>query len=1079
MKKNFFSIFSLWRKYKILLYLNLTVILVLSMTLNLSAAGFGEDKTSSIDNLQQVKISGTVTDGTTGEALPGVNVVIPGTTVGTMTDISGKYSLDVPNASARLQFSFIGYLTQDITLSGQTTLNVALLSDVAQLSEVIVVGYGTQLKKDLTGAVAAVSAKRLLDKPAFNVGTAMQGKIAGVQITDMGGGSPGIAPQVRIRGTNSLNTSNDPLYVVDGIVGVANALLNLNPNDIESINVLKDASSTAIYGARGANGVIMITTKRGVSGKAQVEYAHYTAYNTMQRHFYTLNADQLMYVYEQSMANGDKYAVKGIDRAKDFRGAYATGQSYSEMPWLFKEVPAKSYLMDLIGKNGKSYAPIYNSNWEAEAYGPSFSNSDQLSVRGGGENAKFGLSFGKSDENGLMKNSFYKRYSAKMNGDVKIFKWLDVNSELTYRKTEKTNKDTDNITRNSAEAWSILPIKYPDDPALGIYASRWARNSDFNVGEQWYPPNFLMDQRHGFDYNDQITGSVIANVKITKDLTFKSNFAVDVTNPKSVSYDGKMYGGDGSAGISTNKNFYWQNENYFNYAKTLGEVHNITAMVGLSWSRSNTSYFAGSNSIFFDNFYQWHNIGVGAQTRPVPASSDGVSSLNSYFARLNYSFKEKYLLTLTGRYDGSSKFGTNSKYGFFPSVGLGWRISDEEFIKNIEAISNLKLRASWGQTGNQEIGSYVTQTYLSSTNVILGGTAYTGLYPSSVGNDDLRWETSTQWDLGLELGLFKNRINIDVDYYKKLTSDMLLTVLLPRSTTVGSVRQNFGSIENKGLEFTLNTVNVSTADFSWNTSFLITSNRNTITNLGPTHADVLRNQGAGNGTSIWREGASVGSFFGLVRLGTYSTEEASLAARYNMLPGDLKYQDTNKDGAINLISDGVIIGSAFPKFTFNFNNSWTYKNFDASIDLRAVTGVDKASVNESAEDRQLVSGGKNTILEAWRPDAQNSQVAQVRPGNGGAYYQSYPDTHMIEDASFIRGEGATIGYTIPGSVLSKLGIAKARVYLAAKNFFVTTTVRGYDPEGSSADKVDSLTPNVDKYTYPRPSVYSFGFNIGF
>ncbi|MEI6680179.1 MAG: TonB-dependent receptor [Mariniphaga sp.] len=1059
--------------------MKLTAGLIIFVMISVSAA----DLKGMLETSQQQgrKISGKVSD-QTGATLPGVSVVVKGTTVGTITDNNGAFSLALPATGAKtLTFSFVGMVTQDVAIDAQSVYNVKLAEETIGIQEVVAIGYGTALKKDLTGSVAAVSAKRLMDKPAFNVGTALQGKIAGVQIVDQGGGSPGIAPLIRIRGTNSLNTSNDPLFVVDGIVGVANALMTLNPNDIESIDVLKDASATAIYGARGANGVVLITTKRGVSGKTQVELTTFMTSNSMQRHFYTLNADQMMYVYEQAMANGNKYTVAGktIDRSKDFRGATGTGSTYDTMPWLFKKVTAGAYVMPLIGKDGNSYAPIYNSDWESQAYGPSISNGQQISIRGGNENAKFSLSVGKSRDNGLMKGSYNNRYSGKLDGDIKITPWLDMSTEIMITKSKRTTRDVDNITRNTAEVWAILPVRYPADPALGVYASRWASNADFNVGEQWYTPNYKFDQEHGFQLNDQATGNIVFNAKITKDLSFKSNFAVDINNLKNDTYNGKQFNAiGGSATIDATKAVYWQNEDYFNYAKKIGTDHSINAMVGISWSEYRNEYFSANNSNFFDNFYQFSNLGVGAATRPSVGSSDVRSALNSYFARGNYNYKGKYLLTLTARYDGSSKFGSNSKYGLFPSAGFGWRASDEDFIKNIDLISNLKFRASWGKTGNQEVGSYVSQTYLGTSTVYLGGVANTGLVPTSVGNDNLKWETNTQSDIGVELGILKGVINLDVDYYQKETSDMLLSVLLPLSTTTGSITKNFGSVENKGWEFTLNTNNVRGKDFSWTTNVNLTMNRNKITKLGPTGADVIRNSGAGNGTSIWRVGQPIGSFFGLVRQGVWGTNEAAAAARYGMLPGDLKYQDTNHDGIINLASDGVIIGQAFPKYTVGFNNTFHYKKWDASLDIRIVQGVQKANVNESAEDRQLVSGGKNTIIDAWRPDYQTAMIAQVRPGNGGAYYQSYPDTHMIEDGSFIRGDGLTFGYSFAEATLAKIGLSKLRLYVNAKNFFVITGVKGYDPEGSSPDKLDGVVPNVDKYQYPRPTVYSFGVNIG-
>ncbi len=1019
--------------------------------------------------LPPIEIKGKVVD-KNGLPLEGVSVTIEGTNRGTATNKNGQFSVTVDaEKPGRLVISFVGFKSQ--TVDATNNITVELEDAIEGLSDIVVVGYGTQKKSDLVGSVSQIGAERLMDKPAFNVGQGLQGKISGVQVVMQGGGKPGGDPMIRIRGTNSINTNSDPLFVVDGIIGVRNALTTLNPEDIVSMDVLKDASATAIYGARGANGVIIITTKRGVSGKTQVDYNGTISRSVLQRNLYTLDADQLMYVYEQAMNNATKYGT--LNRAKDFRGPGAN-LSYAEMPWLFEKTTKDGYPIDLVGNDGNYYKPIYNTNWEDHAFKPSTSNSHHVDIRGGGENAKFSMSLGYADQKGLMQESYFKRYSGRITGDVKITSWLDMTTNLSYIRTRESNDD--GITRSTAEVWSILPVMYPNDPALGIYANRWGTNSDFNVGEQWYNIVFRRSQIAGYFNRDQTTAAVTLNAKITPDLSLKTDFSVDFNAYKYNYYGGKLYGGNGSANINTENRFYWQNQYYFNYDKRIGGDHKINAMLGLAWTQENWEFLNASNSVFFSNFYEWHNIGVGAQTRPVPQSGDGKSALNSYFARANYSYKNKYLLTATGRIDGSSKFGPNSKYGVFPSAGVAWRVSQEDFMKNAPYISDLKLRGSVGKTGNQEIGSYVSQTYVNTGGVVLGGSSPTGIFPGIMGNPDLKWESTTQYDGGLELGLLDGRLNIIVDYYYKVTKDMLLDVPLPRSTTTGTAKLNYGSVENKGWEFGVNAALFSSKDFKWNTDLSVSLNENKIVALGPTGAPIYVQTGAGNGTNILQVGAPIGSFFGLTRLGTYSTEEASLAARYGMLPGDLKFVDKNDDGKIDLISDGGIIGRSFPKMLLGFNNYFNYKRFDASLNIQVVTGINKAFVHESAEDRQLVSGGLNSTLQAWRPTAQNAMVAQLRPGNGGAYYQSYPDTHMISDASFIRGSGATIGYSFP---VAGWKIQKIRAYVSANNFFLITKAEGYDPEGSSIDKKDSRTPNIDKYQYPNPSVYSFGLNVSF
>ncbi|GEO10267.1 SusC/RagA family TonB-linked outer membrane protein [Segetibacter aerophilus] len=1015
-----------------------------------------------------------------GTPLQGASVIIAGTKTGSTTDEEGRFSISVPNnRKVTLEVSSVGFATKTLNPGSQTDITITLEKSIAGLDDVVVIGYGTARKKDVTGSVATVSSKRLMDKPVVNLGQALENKVAGVQVISNGAGVPGSQPMVRIRGTNSINSNNEPLYVVDGVVGVGNPLSTLNPNDILSLDVLKDASATAIYGARGANGVIIITTKRGKSGKPQLDYNGSASLNVMQRHLYTMTSDQLMYTYMQAMANGNKYGT--VNPGKDFRPT-GSGTSFSEMPALFKQVPTGSYVIPLIGKDGKSYAPIYNTNWESLIFRPSVSTDQSLAIRGGNENAKYSMSLGYTDQNGLMKQSFFRRYTGRLTSDFKVSKWLNVSTSLSFIKSKQTNRDGD-IPRSTAEVWSILPVKYPTDANQLIgntyVGGRWGTNQDFNVGEQWFNVLYRRQENIGFNHIGQVTGSFTTTANITKDLTFKSDFSIDYNAYKQDSYSGQLYGSTGSASVNTQTNMYWQNENYFNYNKRIGTDHNLSAVLGLSWSQLRYQNNGASNSIFLSDFYGYSNLGAGAAVRPGVSSADGSSALNSYFGRINYSYKDKYLFTLTGREDGSSKFGSNNKYGFFPSAGVAWRVSQENFMKNVTALSNLKLRGSWGRTGNQEIGSYVTQSYISTANVVLGGTSFTGLYPSSVANNDLKWETTEQYDAGLEFGILHDRVNLSFDYYHKLTSNMLLQVPLPLSMTSGSVTQNYGKVQNAGFEFTLNTRNIETKNLSWTSTITATNNVNKVVQLGPTGAPIYAQTGAGNGTSALIIGQPIGSFFGLTRLGVFSTEETSLAARYGLKPGDLKFLDRNNDGKIDLLTDGDVMGNAFPHWLIGFNNSFTYKNFDVGVDIQIVQGVSKAFVHESAEDRQLVSGGLNSSLDAWRPDHQNTMVAQFRPGNGGAYYQSYPDTHMMYDASFIRGANAVIGYTIPDKSVQKWGLSRFRVYLSTQNFFLRTKAAGYDPEGSSLDKQFALVPNTDKYQYPVPTVFSFGVNTSF
>ncbi len=1036
---------------------------------------------------KQVPVSGKVTD-PSGVPLPGVTVVVKGTTQGVVTDTDGIYTLSRVPADATLVFSFVGMKTREIAVLGKSTINVTMAEETIGLEEVVAVGYGTVKKSDLTGSVTSVDSERLLDKPAFNVAQAISGKAAGVKIIERSG-QPGGNPFIRIRGTNSINSDNSPLVVVDGVVGVTNALTTLNPNEIESVEVLKDASATAIYGARGANGVILITTKRGYAGDMQVEYDGYVSVGILQKHLKNLDAEQFMSVYTQCWKSIAKYSDNPTwSRCYDasIRPASEEGDTYSELPHLFEQVSPGSYSIPLIGADGNYYKPRFDTDWESEIFRPSISTNHQISIRGGTEKAKLATFIGYSREDGLLLNSYFDRYTGRIVGDFKITDWFDISSQISVNRTKERTNDASffsgGISRGVTEMFSIIPTKYPDDPSIyGEYAGQYGRNSDFPVGEvDVQSPYEVSKTVEAYTNRSQFTGNLVLNFKLTKDLSFKSNFAVDDYSSKYNYYAGIVVsrGAQGRADIDVSKTIYWQNENYFNYNKIIGD-HSIDGVLGASWSRSKWENLETWNEMFFDDFYGWHNISVGTADRPYPSSSDGQSSLNSYFARVNYNYKSKYLLTFTGRVDGSSKFGANSKYGFFPSGSVAWRLSEEDFARDISYLSNLKLRFSIGQTGNQEIGSYVTQAFIGSTSVALGDGIYTGLYPNSMASPDLKWETTTQYNGGIDIGLYTNRIALSVDYYHKLTSDMLLDVPLPTSTSTGSVTENYGKVENKGFEIVLNTHNIKSSQFNWYTDIAWSANRNKIKKLGPTGEDILRNSWVGGANTVLREGESIATFWGLNRLGTYSTEEASLAARYGFVPGDVKYEDRNNDGAINS-SDGYLLGNAFPKWDMDFNNRITYKNFDFSVDIRVSYGAKMQNrTNHSGEDRQTMGNSKVTVLDAWRPDHQNTDIGQVRPGMGGAYYQTYPDTHWIEDASYIRGDGATIGYTLPRSALVKFGVSRLRVYATAKNFFVLTDYSGYDPEGSDSGNMDSITPHMDFYQYPRPTTFTFGVNAIF
>lgn len=996
---------------------------------------------------QGKKVTGVVVD-SKGEPIIGANVVERGTTNGTITDLDGKFTLEVSD-NAVLQFSYIGFNTQNIEVKGQTSFQIELRENTQDLDEVVVVGYGTMKKSDLTGSVSNLKSEKLLSKPVVNVGQALSGKASGVEIFE-NGGTPDGKVRIRIRGNNSINSSNDPLYVVDGVIGVNNINL-LNPSEIESLEVLKDASATAIYGARGANGVIMITTKRGIKGKPVISYDGYVSVGNPSKKIDLMNAEEWWANYNVTMDNAAKYDPTG----------YAQGK--------YNRVDPADYPL-LFDSNGN---PIYDTDWQDEAYQTTIDHNHQISIRGGADNTLYSIHMGYIHKDALMKNGYLDRYSGRINVDSELRSWLKVGANMSFN----YNKGNDNynsygIKRLIQEGIPIIPVKYPD--------GTWGSNRDFPGAVQDTPSRYL-EERVDETSNFQTLADLYLDFKITKDLSFKATFAVDASSKKRNFYSGKdliqfSKTQGGVATIDTERQLYWQNENYFNYTKEFNSNHRLNAMLGLSWQQRSAELVSTTSQNFSDDFYQWHNLGAGT-VLITPSSEDWAWSLNSYFARFNYTLKDRYLFTATGRYDGSSKFGKNNKYAFFPSFAFAWRASEESFLKDVDFVDNLKVRTSVGLTGNQEIGNYTFFQNLSSDNVIFGNEYYSALYRSSFGNPDLKWEKTLQYDAGIDLSILNQRVSVSLDYYYKKTSDLLLEAPIPSSSGLESVMRNIGSVRNQGFELTLNTHNVKTEDFNWMSTVLFSLNRNKILQLGENNEDIFPAPRHAQGDLlILRVGEPVGSLWGYQRLGTWSESEAEQAAVYGRLPGDVKYADLNNDGMINS-EDQTIIGCTSPDWTMTFSNTFYYKNFDFSFDLRFVFGNDVVNcATHNAEDRSGVANGWKSNLNAWTPSNQNTMIAQRRPMT--TYYDSYPDSHWAQNGSFVRGQNFVLGYTFDKELLRKISLQDLRVYVSAQNLFCITNYNGYDPEVSTYEG-NAFGQGIDDFSEPKARTFTFGLSVKF
>jgi TonB-linked SusC/RagA family outer membrane protein len=996
-------------------------------------------------------LSGKVSD-ESGMGLPGVSVVVKGTQRGTTTNEDGQYNLSVPDGNVTLVFSFVGYSSQELVVGNSSVANISMAVDTKGLEEVVVVGYGTVKKSDLTGSVGVVKAEALQERPASSLNQGLSGRIAGVNVSS-NSGRPGGRANIRIRGASSISVSNNPLYVIDGVILNAVDLANgstpidyINPNDIASIEVLKDASSTAIYGARGANGVILVSTKRGTSGGGKVTYDSDFSIGVAPKKLPVLNSKEFLAVEDLIYANAAKYDPVG----------WATGTKYTD-PKLKRTNPL---LFDSAGN------PLYDTDWQKEAFRKAFTQNHQLGLTGGSEKGSYGAFLNYRNENGIVVDSWQKRFSGRFVFDSQIKSWLKVGGTLGY--TDQNEKQIDQLggggitaMRQVLEALPIIPVKYPD--------GRWASNRDYPGMEGGDSPLRVGAERLSYLRTQTMLGNMYASVRLAKDLEFRSTIGTNVINQRTDYFAaaGLQYiSNNGDASVASSRFNSWQFENYLTYNKDFNKIHTVNAMLGLSWQHVDRFDNTARSQNFTDTYFQFNNLGAGA-TALAPSSGASAYGLNSYFARVNYALLNKYLVTFTGRIDGSSKFGTANQYAFFPSAAFAWRITEEEFMKNVPSISNFKIRASYGATGNSEIPAYRALAGMANYDVIFGGARNIGIGVGRMSNSNLQWEKTHQVDFGVELGLFSNRLSFELDLYRRKVNEMLLDAPLPLSSGYTSIFSNVGSMENKGVEFAVNSTNLKLSDFSWSTTFNISVNKNNVLALSG-GSDLF------SGATVIRVGEPVGSFFGRVHEGIWSTAEVETAKKFNMLPGDVKYRDLNGDGTIN-DNDRTIIGKGIPDGFGTLLNTFQYKGLSLTIDLQYMYGNDVIDRSiHSAEDRQGIANSYKTVLNAWTETNQNTSIAQIRPIN--AYYTTNNDSHKVTDASFIRGRNLLLAYTFPSAIVSRLKLERLRVYGSVQNFFVATKYKGYDPEVSNSGS--PFDQGFGLYDYPKPRVFMLGLNIG-
>jgi len=1010
-----------------------------------------------------------------GEPLTGVSVVVKGTTSGTITDLDGAYTINVPNANATLVFSFIGFYKQEIAVNGRANINVVLEEDAEALEEVVVVGYGTMRKSDVTGSIATAKGSDIIKGQTFNALDGLKGKAAGVNIFS-NTGQPGGEMRVIIRGISTIQASANPLYVVDGVV-MSNFEF-LNPNDIESIEVLKDASSAAIYGARGANGVILVTTKRGgnTGKRAQISYSGSMSVSSMARYMDMMDANQWMDAFKQ-----------GLENSNAWRGSNYT----TDLSQIFTDER-------LFNADG---SPKYNTDWQKEATRTAFSHNHQVNIQQGDENSSVGAFLNYTDQQGIALNSYMKRLNAKMAYDAKPTKWLSTAVNLMVNHTWG-NRTSDNpygqgALRTMIEQLPWLPVQldgeYMQTNSFETSSIRFDQNNTASdartqgfAPEAMGNPVEMLKRTVNMQYRTQIFGNAALTFHLAEGLDLKTQFGVDYNNKREKKYEPSTprpilgLNSLGKAEANNGNTLYWQEETYLTYTKTLGKNH-INAMAGMSWQERDYTFFKGIGTGFGDDFYEYYNIGNGTE-RPSLESNHEKWTMNSYFMRIAYSHDNKYMVTATGRYDGSSKFGPNNKYGFFPSIGLGWMASNENFLKDNTIISKLKPHASFGVTGNSEIGVYSSLPTLSQSKVIIGNQLQIVSYLDKMANPDLKWERTNQWDFGIDLGLFNNRLNLEASYYYKRTTDLLLDRPLPKSTGFSTVTTNVGEVSNRGLDLLINAYPIDNATLNWNTTLNLSYNKNRVEKLDPSSSvdpltgkrQILKDGFTGYEMLI-REGEELSTFYGYKRAGIYDGNPANWDAETMNIPSTIGEKVTYKERQI--------LGNGLPDWMGSFINTVRYRNFDFTLDLQFSWGADiMQEFFHSTEGRFLTNGLDRLYTNAWHPTLNPDGTSQaIRLQNFGMGSNADADDTWVADGSYLRANLIQLGYTFDSNTIRKVGLSSLRIYGSVSNAFLITAsdYQGYDPDNSSRLDDNKWGANRQFFTYPRPRTFTLGLNVAF
>ncbi|TCN58826.1 TonB-dependent receptor [Flavobacterium circumlabens] len=1035
--------------------------LILWVTILLTSLQFQAQNTTP---LIQSKLDGTVVDDITNQPIIGASINIKGTTHGVVTDAEGKFYFQTGQKFPyTLIVSYIGYKKLEIVVE-KNPVTIHLKEERQELDELVVVGYGTQKRKDITGSVASVP-KANLSQVTSSADNLLRGAVAGVVVTQSSG-RPGASSSVRIRGGNSITAGNEPLYVVDGILiyndnanssaGVSfagasiNVLSTINPADIESIEVLKDASATAIYGSRGANGVVIITTKKGTKGQDNISYQGYFGFQDITKKLHLMDASQwagLRNDVQASIGQAPSFSAAQIE-------AFKTSNNYDWQSAAFR-----------------SAAPVQNH---------------QLSFSGGDDRSRYAISAGYFDQEGIVLGSDFKRISLRINYEKNYSQNFKFGVNANY-----SNSISNGVGSNAAGGRNPNPLASavltaPVVPIKNADGSYNVTSNPYATSVNGYVPNPINDLENTINETkiNRILTSLFGEYKITKKLTAKVAVSGDVINTKQNYYaPANTSNGAGTKGLASVGDRLVSsvlNENTLNYNTTFGENHKFSALAGYTLQYTQGEVVNAGSNTFVNDANTYNALQDGVAVKPYSDAFESV--LKSWLARVNYSYKGKYNFTLSARADGSSRFGSESLWGYFPSAGFSWNITEEEFASNIKGVTEAKLRISAGTTGNQEIGNYLSLASMGSVNYAFGGTLYTGLAPTRLANPDLKWEKTDQYNLGLDLSLLDRKINFVFDVYYKKTNDLLISVPVPLTSGYASVLQNIGGVENKGIEIGLTTENLKTENFSWNSNIVFSANRNKVVSIGNGVNQFF--PVVPNGSLLQQQpvtvkvGLPLGTFWGYKTNGIFQTqEEINTQPKINSLAntkvGDRKYVDTNGDGVITALDKGNL-GTSQPKFVGSFSNSISYHDFDLNFSFQgSYGGKIFNALNQQLEISTLGTNAATTLGDRWTPTNLSNEIPRASSSPLGIVSERY-----VEDASFLRLKLITLGYTLPKSVSKKFGAKSVKFYVSAENLITWTKYTGYDPEVSSYEQ-NNLYPGIDFGSYPNSKTFISGLNVTF